>query len=271
VGHREVLFLVDVASPFILISLCAALIQIIPLPLQKRTVKPRNLQKDSDAQARNDDLQTSLTLQQASINICVFYIKVLQMSKIPRSSLLLSVHCSSGLISHVNCAGICKGGFSTHRPRSAQPGRHLHVGEEHPELQPQAQLMFRSCTQRPPPLNAEDSILVHYMGAPSPGVVSRCRRSVALGKAGCQGSPCKTRGGCRGAPMQHTACAPSSSSTSDQRRAEEPSPVPSLVKRCGGRGAGASTPALVVPSPLEAADTSQQVDVFNSWGNIGAR
>lgn len=39
---------------------------------------------------------------------------------------------------------------------------------------------------------------------------------------------------------------------------------------CGVRGAGGSTPALVFPSPLEAADTSQQVDVFNSWGNTGA-
>lgn len=148
------LFHVDVASPFILSSLYAALIQIIPLPLQKRTVEPRNLQKDLDAQARNDDLQTSLTLQQASINICVFYIKVLQMSKIPRSSLLLSVRYSSGLISHVNCIGICRGGFATHRHCSTQPGRHPHVGEKHPELQPQTQLKFRNCTQRPPPPKA---------------------------------------------------------------------------------------------------------------------
>lgn len=84
------LFHVDVANPFILSSSHAALILIIPLPLQKGTVEPRNLQKDLDARARNDDLQFSLTLQQTSINICVFCITVLQMSKIPRSSLLLS-------------------------------------------------------------------------------------------------------------------------------------------------------------------------------------
>lgn len=128
------MFRVDVASPFILSSLHAALIQIIPLPLQKRMVEPRNLQKDLDARARNYDLQTSLTLQQASINICVFYIKVLQMSKIPRSSLFPSVHCSSELISHVNCVSICRGGFSS--SCSTQPGRHPYVGEEHPEIQP---------------------------------------------------------------------------------------------------------------------------------------
>lgn len=84
------LFHVDAASPFILRSSHAALILIIPLPLQKRTAEPRNRQQDLDAQARNDDVQFSLTLQQTSINISVFCIKVLQMSKIPRSSLLLS-------------------------------------------------------------------------------------------------------------------------------------------------------------------------------------
>lgn len=143
-----------------------------------------------------------------------------------------------------------------------------HMGEEHPELQAQTQMKFRSCTQRLPPPNAEDPLLpVHQVSAPSRVWYLI---SGAPGKVGHQGSSHRTQQ-VQGALMECTACALSSSSTNKQRGVRSPHQCRALWNTAMERGVGVSTPTLIFPSPLEAADMSQQVNVFNSWGNTRAK
>lgn len=79
-----------------------------------------------------------------------------------------------------------------------------HVGEEHPEVQPKTQMKFSSCTQRLPPPNAENLLLlVHQVSAPSqPWYLI----SGAPGKVGQQGSSHRTQQGQGSTHGVHSLC-----------------------------------------------------------------
>lgn len=114
-----------------------------------------------------------------------------------------------------------------------------HMGEEHPELQAQTQMKFRSCTQRLPRPNAEDPLLlVHQVSAPSRvwNLISG-----APGKAGQQGSSHRTQQVQGSTHGVHSLC----SLLQQHKQAtwgEEPSPVPCPVEHCNGKGCGCLHP-----------------------------
>lgn len=149
-----------------------------------------------------------MTLQKASINICVFYIKAPQMSKIPRSSLLLSVDLQlSAYLSRKLCRHLQRRFLHIAPTGPSLAGSDM--GEEHPEVQSQTQMRFRRCTQRPPPPNAEDPLLlVQQVSAPSQlwDVIGG-----APGKVGHQGSSQRTQqeqGSTHGVPSLCTLLQP---------------------------------------------------------------